>query len=157
MGLAAAQQAYAKTPGVFLPPLPEGWLEEDDEVTKTKYYVHVESGKRQWLRPGFNLSTSGPNMTIPMMPPSMNTPNPMMQPPPMNAPKSMIPMNAPTALIQPAPFPGNMSTRPPPPGAHLPPPPMPPMIPTFLPPPPMPMMGGLPIPPAFPHQPPAAG
>jgi len=138
MGLAAAQQAYAKTPGVMLPPLPEGWIEEDDQVTRTKYYIHVESGKRQWLRPGFSLQTSGPNM--PMMPPPMNAPNAMMQPPP---------------------FAGNINTRPPPSITHLPPPPMPPMIPPggFLPPPPMPM--GLPLPPPFPPasfpQPPRTG
>jgi len=57
MGLAAAQQAFlranADNPSAPSPPLPEGWIEEEDEVTRATYYMHKQSGERTWVRPGF--------------------------------------------------------------------------------------------------------
>ena len=121
MGLAAAQQAYAKSQGIILPELPDGWIEQDDEVTRTKYYIHVESGNRQWLRPGFILPSNAPN--IPMMPQHIHSmpPNAMMQPPPFSGN-----VNTRSALPPPPMIPG--------PGGLLPPPPVPIALP-FLPPP----------------------
>ena len=52
MGLASAQQAFIRQTGQK-PPLPEGWKEEFDEVTKASFYIHEESGERTWVRPGF--------------------------------------------------------------------------------------------------------
>mmetsp|Transcript_17353 Transcript_17353/g.24513 ORF Transcript_17353/g.24513 Transcript_17353/m.24513 type:complete len:211 (-) Transcript_17353:395-1027(-) len=58
MGLASAQQAFLQQNGNNpsappIPPLPEGWEEIKDEVTRSYYYVHKESGARQWVRPAF--------------------------------------------------------------------------------------------------------
>jgi U1 small nuclear ribonucleoprotein C len=53
MGLASAQQAFIKRSGNAPPPLPEGWVEENDEATHISYYVHAETGRRTWVRPSF--------------------------------------------------------------------------------------------------------
>jgi U1 small nuclear ribonucleoprotein C len=56
MGLAAAQQSFIKARGVTdsaVPPLPEGWKEELDEVTGISYYIDTVSRTRTWVRPGF--------------------------------------------------------------------------------------------------------
>ena len=63
MGLASAQQAYLRSrrsalgqvspDDMTVPPLPEGWKEELDEVTAVHYYVNDETGERSWVRPNF--------------------------------------------------------------------------------------------------------
>lgn len=56
MGLASAQQAFLKAYGAdhpAVPPLPEGWREEIDDVTGIAYYVDTNTKKRTWVRPGF--------------------------------------------------------------------------------------------------------
>ena len=52
MGLASAQQAFTRQTGQK-PPLPDGWTEENDEVTKASFYSNEETGERSWVRPGF--------------------------------------------------------------------------------------------------------
>lgn len=57
-GLAAAQQAFVKSTGASaddanLPPLPEGWTSELDEATGSTFYIHKETQRRTWVRPGF--------------------------------------------------------------------------------------------------------
>lgn len=52
MGLASAQQAFTRQTGQK-PPLPDGWTEETDEVTKASFYSNEETGERSWVRPGF--------------------------------------------------------------------------------------------------------
>ena len=85
MGLAAAQQAYIRANENHqgaVPPLPEGWVEEDDEATRAKFYIHEESGTRQWVRPGF---VPPPTMGMNRGPPPLNfngPPPPMPFPPP---------------------------------------------------------------------------
>ena len=56
MGLASAQQAYIRARGKddpAIPPLPEGWKEEVDDVTGITYYIDNTTKKRTWVRPGF--------------------------------------------------------------------------------------------------------
>jgi U1 small nuclear ribonucleoprotein C len=56
MGLAAAQQSYIKARGVAdpaVPPLPDGWKEELDDVTGIPYYIDTVKKTRTWVRPGF--------------------------------------------------------------------------------------------------------
>lgn len=56
MGLASAQQGFIRARGKddpAVPPLPEGWREELDEVTGITYYIDDNTGKRTWVRPGF--------------------------------------------------------------------------------------------------------
>lgn len=75
MGLASAQQAYLRSrrnalgqispDDVTVPPLPEGWKEELDEVTAVHYYVNDETGERSWVRPNFR--PPGPGGGGPMM------------------------------------------------------------------------------------------
>lgn len=126
MGLAAAQQAYIRSNGQYnVPPLPEGWREENDEATRALYYTHVESGKRQWVRPGFVPPAPGVIMRGPPPPPNMHHSR-FTGPPPMHHPHSLPPPNA-------GPPPPMM----PPPGHHLPPPP-PPAAGSLQPPPPFP-------------------
>lgn len=52
MGLASAQQAFTRQTGQK-PPLPDGWTEDHDEVTKASFYSNEETGERSWVRPGF--------------------------------------------------------------------------------------------------------
>jgi WW domain/U1 zinc finger len=56
MGLASAQQGYIKAHGKddpSIPPLPDGWKEDVDDVTGISYYMDTTTGKRTWVRPGF--------------------------------------------------------------------------------------------------------
>ena len=53
MGLASAQQAFTRQTGQK-PPLPDGWTEENDEVTKASFYSNEETGERSWVRPKHN-------------------------------------------------------------------------------------------------------
>eukprot|EP00529_Nitzschia_sp_RCC80_P034218 CAMPEP_0113508938 /NCGR_PEP_ID=MMETSP0014_2-20120614/37290_1 /TAXON_ID=2857 /ORGANISM="Nitzschia sp." /LENGTH=100 /DNA_ID=CAMNT_0000404697 /DNA_START=59 /DNA_END=358 /DNA_ORIENTATION=+ /assembly_acc=CAM_ASM_000159 len=52
MGLASAQQAYIKAHGKdhpSIPPLPDGWKEDADEVTGgMTFYYNDETGERTW-------------------------------------------------------------------------------------------------------------
>ena len=59
MGLASAQQAFVKRSGTVPPQLPDGWVEELDEATHISYYIHAESGRRTWVRPGFRPQPMG--------------------------------------------------------------------------------------------------
>ena len=49
MGLAAAQQAFIRA-NPEVPPLTPGWREEDDEVTRAKFYINDETGVAQVMR-----------------------------------------------------------------------------------------------------------
>ena len=63
MGLASAQEAYIKANGVndpMIPPLPDGWNQEQDDVTGIMFYVNNESGERTWVRPQFFPPPPGP-------------------------------------------------------------------------------------------------
>ena len=56
MGLASAQQGFVKAFGTehpAVPPLPEGWKEEMDDVTGIAYYIDTKTKRRTWVRPGF--------------------------------------------------------------------------------------------------------
>lgn len=132
MGLAAAQQGYLRSSGPGdpnVPPLPEGWKEENDEATGINYYVHEESGKRTWVRPGFR-------------PPPAGGPTPMMRGPP------------PQVYGNRPPPPTGYPSGPPPPMGAGPPPGYPSRPPPNFPPPGArpPMTSG--PPPHFPNQPP---
>jgi len=76
MGLAAAQQAFTRSNAsdTALPPLPEGWIERDDECTKAKYYTHESTGNNQWVRPEFipPAAMGGPNRFAPPRNPEYN-------------------------------------------------------------------------------------
>jgi U1 small nuclear ribonucleoprotein C len=68
MGLASAQQAYVKARGEndpMIPPLPDGWIQEADDVTGILYYTNTITSERSWVRPGFFPPPPGP-------PPGMN-------------------------------------------------------------------------------------
>jgi hypothetical protein len=119
MGLAAAQQAYIRARGVddpAVPPLPDGWKEELDEVTGISFFIDTVSGKRTWVRPGFIPPPPGqapPPRYVPPPPPPMLPPGNTMVPPPGSV---MLPP------------PGNAMVPPP---SHLPPPPQPPGFPSY--------------------------
>ena len=124
-GLASAQQAFMKAvqgnADGIVPPLPDGWVEETDQVTRTPYYVHEESGRRAWVRPGFR----PPPVAPPMMRMGMQQPPPSMmgQPPP---PFNKFPPNFPKGVPPPnfsQPPPAIPHNLPPPPKFNLPPPP----------------------------------
>ncbi|CAJ1953873.1 unnamed protein product [Cylindrotheca closterium] len=56
MGLASAQQAYIKAMGIndpMIPPLPDHWKQEADDVTGILYYFNTMTKERSWVRPGF--------------------------------------------------------------------------------------------------------
>lgn len=72
MGLAAAQQAFLRTQrSGSVGPLPAGWIEELDQATGINFYIHEESQRRTWVRPGFRPPPVGMGPRGPMMPPSM--------------------------------------------------------------------------------------
>ena len=126
MGLASAQQAFLQARGAddpMVPPLPEGWKEETDDVTGIPYYIDTVSGKRTWVRPGFIPPPPGAPMPPrgafrgPPPMPGQYPPPPQQVPPPTN-----LPPPPPVAGGLPPPPLGGLP--PPPPGApHLPPPP----------------------------------
>lgn len=63
MGLASAQQAYVRAKGAqdpMIPPLPQGWKEEADDVTGITFYWNDDTGERSWVRPGFIPPPPGP-------------------------------------------------------------------------------------------------
>mmetsp|Transcript_22704 Transcript_22704/g.56108 ORF Transcript_22704/g.56108 Transcript_22704/m.56108 type:complete len:215 (-) Transcript_22704:59-703(-) len=56
MGLASAQQAYIKAMGIndpMIPPLPDHWKQDQDDVTGILFYYNTETKERAWVRPGF--------------------------------------------------------------------------------------------------------
>lgn len=109
MGLASAQQEFIRMRGEddpLIPPLPEGWKQGADDVTRISYYIEESTGKRTWVRPGF----------IP--PPPGSLPPPQFRGPPPPA------MGGPPPGAHPPPPPPNMGAPPPPPpNMGLPPPP----------------------------------
>jgi WW domain/U1 zinc finger len=157
MALASAQQAYIKAKGrddPSIPPLPDGWKEDVDEVTGgMAFYYNDETGERTWVRPGF----------IPPPPPGRGGPGggppPMMMrgpPPPTNyrGPGGPPPPHTPNNFRggHGGPPPGYGGPPPPPHHHHH---PLPPQG-VQLPQPPFPMGGGppplgLPPPPPPPH------
>eukprot|EP00563_Minutocellus_polymorphus_P013619 CAMPEP_0181053342 /NCGR_PEP_ID=MMETSP1070-20121207/18060_1 /TAXON_ID=265543 /ORGANISM="Minutocellus polymorphus, Strain NH13" /LENGTH=272 /DNA_ID=CAMNT_0023132471 /DNA_START=110 /DNA_END=928 /DNA_ORIENTATION=+ len=169
MGLAAAQQAYIRA-NPEVPPLPPGWREEDDLVTRAKFYINDETDERTWVRPGFTPppagGVGGPR-NMGMMGPPGGRPGMGMGPPggrgpPMGGrgppPGPMMgnrggPPGPPGPMGGPGPGPGpggHFNRGPPPPGAPgLPPPPgrgpplpgPPPGVRAGLPPPPLPAGG----------------
>lgn len=167
MGLAAAQQSYIKARGIHdaaIPPLPEGWKEELDEVTGITYYIDKVNKTRTWVRPGFippppgGMANRGP-------PPAGYHPNRGGSQPPQSFPPSQLqpPPNSYGGRPPPLPvgFPPNPGTAPPPPlPQYFPQPPLgsmgggsqpPPMNPPVLLPPPPPPMLNLPPPPPPPQ------
>mmetsp|Transcript_27117 Transcript_27117/g.31569 ORF Transcript_27117/g.31569 Transcript_27117/m.31569 type:complete len:222 (-) Transcript_27117:501-1166(-) len=141
MGLASAQQAYMKANAHnphAVPPLPDGWIEEDDGATRSKYYVNTKTQERTWVRPGF-------------IPPAVGGPPPPglgggVRPPPMN-------MRGPPPNFIPPRGAGGPPGR----GGHPPPPPRGMSMGNFPPPPvglPPPSMAGGPPPGGFPPPPP---
>jgi len=168
MGLAAAQQAYIRT-NPEVPPLPPGWREEDDEVTRAKFYINDETGERTWVRPGFTPPPAGgPPRNMGMMGggrPAMGMGPPGPGGPPMGGPPMMGNRGGPPGPPPGPPGPGGHFSRgPPPPGAPgLPPPPgrgpLPGVMRAGLPPPPLPAQGFNPNlpPPGNPSLPPPPG
>lgn len=149
MGLASAQQAFIKRSGTAPPPLPEGWVEENDEATHISYYVHAETGRRTWVRPSFrppamggpSTSTSGgfnrgpppsnfnqgpPPQQYSRPPPTYNQPPPSFnQPPPAfnQPPPAFLPgQPLPFQQFNGPPPPVQFNGAPPPPPQQLPPP-----------------------------------
>jgi len=115
MGLAAAQQSFLRAKGASdpaVPPLPDGWKEEVDEVTGISYYIDTNTKKRTWVRPGF----------IPPPPGGARPPPPQFRggpPPPLN-------YQQPQHRLPPPPPPPQGGLPPPPqPQGGLPPPPQP--------------------------------
>lgn len=165
MGLAAAQQSYIKARGIHdpaIPPLPEGWKEELDEVTGITYYIDKVNKTRTWVRPGFippppgGMANRGP-------PPAGYHPNRGGSQPPQSFPPSQLQQPPPNSYSggRPPPLPVGY---PPNPGTGAPPvpplpqylgsmsgaqPPQPPSMnpPVLLPPPPPPMLNLPPPPP----------
>lgn len=145
MGLAAAQQAYIRANPNQVPPLPEGWAEEEDEVTKATFYIEETTGERTWVRPGFTPPATGGGGTRPLGVPSrMGMPHGAGRyggpPPPGPAGGRYA---APSPSHRPGGFhgmaaPTHPSLPPPPPGGfnRPPPPPAPPVVGGFLRPPP---------------------
>jgi U1 small nuclear ribonucleoprotein C len=176
MGLAAAQQSFIKVRGVHdpaVPPLPEGWKEELDEVTGITYYIDKVNKTRTWVRPGFippppgggqrgpppSFQNRGPQSHPPYQPNNRGQPPPIRPiygagtvPPPLNPNIMLPPPPAGTGTVG-LPQQQYFSSLPPPP---LPPPPLPqqnvpgyPSAGGLLPPPP-PMLN-LPPPPGAPN------
>jgi hypothetical protein len=120
MGLAAAQQAYIRnnSNANSIPPLPEGWEEEDDMATRAKFYVNTKTQERTWVRPGFippALGGGGGNTMN--MNTGMNMANNMNMgggPPP-----SMMRGPPPPSMMRGPPPPNNNMGPPPPGGPHL--------------------------------------
>jgi U1 small nuclear ribonucleoprotein C len=98
MGLASAQQAYLKSRQLIdeqqqqqipssVPPLPKGWKEEWDDATHSSYYLHIPTGRRTWVRPGFRpppVGVPGSSMGMnPMNHNNNNSNNPHRMGPPM--------------------------------------------------------------------------
>jgi U1 small nuclear ribonucleoprotein C len=151
MGLASAQQSFLRARGAedpAVPPLPDGWKEEMDEVTGIAFYVDTNTGKRTWVRPGFIPPPpgSGPppsRMGMPGrggMPPPMHNQQPPGAyhggpppprggvangpPPPMNFPPPPQAGPAPPMMYyQAGPPPAQSGPYPPPPHGGPPPPP----------------------------------
>ena len=166
MGLATAQQSYIKARGIqdpAIPPLPEGWKEELDEVTGISYYIDKKNKTRTWVRPGFippppgSMANRGPPPSSSSsyrggpFPPSQLLPQ---QPPPNSyggrpPPQRSVGLPPGTAGGPPPPqyFPPPMSGM-----SQGPPPPLP-MNPSGLLPPPPPPMLNLPLPPPPPPHP----
>lgn len=128
MGLASAQQAFIKARGnqdPAIPPLPDGWKEETDDVTGISFYIDSRSGKRTWVRPGFIPPPPGP-AGPPRGPPPPFPPSAQHGGPPPPLPGAFPP---PQAGMRPPMFPAAPSLPPPlgvpPPGPQpgLPPPP----------------------------------
>ena len=117
MGLAAAQQSFLRAKGASdpaVPPLPDGWKEEVDEVTGISYYIDTNTKKRSWVRPGF----------IPPPPGGARPPPPQFRggpPPPLNYPQQQQQQRLPP----PPPPPQGGLPPPPQPQGGLPPPPQP--------------------------------
>ena len=125
MGLASAQQGFIKAYGAdhpAVPPLPEGWKEELDEVTGIMFYIDTNTKKRTWVRPGFIPPPPGavgppPNRGAPGGPPPPHPP--MGGPPPPARPGNFPPYGG----TPPPPSNNLPPPPPPPPGGQLPPPP----------------------------------
>ena len=154
MGLAAAQQAYMRSNSQnphAVPPLPDGWEEEEDPATGgTKFYVNAKTQERTWVRPGFIPHAAGgpppphmmgpppPNMMRGPPPPNMNMGGNIgntFPPPRLNAaPGGGGPPPPPMGNLPPPP-----GSFPPPPSGAFPPPPGGPRVgpPRSFPPPPM--------------------
>jgi len=97
MGLASAQQAFLRARGSndpAVPPLPDGWKEETDDVTGITFFFDTNTGKRTWVRPGFIPPPPGAlppprpppqygyaQQPGPPPPPNMNLPPPPRPPP----------------------------------------------------------------------------
>lgn len=141
MGLAAAQQAFLRAKGVSdpaVPPLPEGWKEEVDDVTGISYYIDTNTKKRTWVRPGF-------------VPPPPGGGGPRGQPPPQQY-RGPPPVGYNNSMQQQQ----QQQHRPPPPSMMMPPgaggpPPPPPIVNNLPPPPPLPPGSNLPPPPPQPQ------
>jgi len=136
MGIAVQQQAYIRgntnNPHA-VPPLPDGWEEEEDGATRAKYYINTKTQERTWMRPGFYLGNGPP-------PPPRNLP------PPSHFSGSMPPSGPPGSFPPPGLPPPGHHGLPPPPGS-FPPPGLPPPGHHGLPPPPgLPPPHGLPPP-----------
>lgn len=132
MGLASAQQAFVRARGKddpAVPPLPDGWKEDVDDVTGITYYI-APDGARTWVRPSFippppgagppPASRMGPGGGVPF--PPRGPPPPMVPPPP---PSSSSSQYLPPSGGPPQPPPMVMG------GPAGPPPPPPPPPPNF--------------------------
>lgn len=176
MGLASAQQAFLRAQSsrpdgdASLPALAEGWAEEEDPVTRTKFYVEKESGKRTWVRPEFRPPPVGGPGNGPQVGPmgggsgggggrfhpyggAGGPPHGRGPPPPRRGPPPPGPQGPPTGGFPRAPpppmAPPGSFPPPPPPGSFPPPPPHPGAFP-----PPPPGGPGAPPPGSFPPPPP---
>lgn len=153
MGLAAAQQGFLRSRppnDPTIPPLPDGWVEEPDEATHISFYIHEESGRRTWVRPGFRPPPAGGGGPPPNFqqrgPPPMGGGGPGFNrpPPPFNSGPPPQQMRGPPPPFHqpPPPLPGGgqfSQPPPPPPGQFSQPPPTggpPPPFPGQMPPPP---------------------
>ena len=134
MGLASAQQAFIQARGVndpAVPPLPDGWKEDTDDVTGIQYYIDP-TGRRTWVRPGFIPPPPGAMMGGPPPPSGQfnrggfaggpppfagGAAAPGLRPPPPPPPQGLGPPQQQQQQQQPS------SLPPPPPVANLPPPP----------------------------------
>lgn len=116
MGLASAQQVFIKNNPAAVPPLPQGWREEYDEVTRTPFYINLETKERQWNRPAFIPPGPG-GMPPPMMQQHVPLPIPMSAPPTVGVNLNIPPPGPPPVFNLPPP-----GTLPPPPPVNLPPP-----------------------------------
>ena len=128
MGLADAQHKFLRARGAqdpAVPPLPEGWKEDTDEVTGITFYIDTNTKKRTWVRPSFVPPPlgGGPGPRGPPPPPQFYAPQP---PPPMGYTPAGMGGPPPLPPPPPAGTSHNQSLPPPPPfPANLPPPPQP--------------------------------